>query len=310
MLLKGKLYIFWSLHQTTTVSFVYLIQAMLYIFWSLHQTTTCSVASNMSNELYIFWSLHQTTTSYDATMDGNVLYIFWSLHQTTTEECSCFCSHCCISFDPYIKPQLQGLTLHWHMVVYLLIPTSNHNRKKTRCVLNLVVYLLIPTSNHNSLHYGWYSILLYIFWSLHQTTTRNAWSHQKVRCISFDPYIKPQRRQRYHVRLWVVYLLIPTSNHNFWTLFATPLAVVYLLIPTSNHNGMGGTHFFWTLYIFWSLHQTTTNMAKQQKDLSCISFDPYIKPQRRSPFLRTGIVVYLLIPTSNHNLRKTRCVMK
>ena len=34
---------------------------------------------------------------------------------------------------------------------------------------------------------------------------------------------------------------------------------------------------------------------------SCISFDSYIKPQPSKFFLDTSAVVYLLIPTSNHN---------
>ena len=34
---------------------------------------------------------------------------------------------CCISFDSYIKPQPKSLTLSTVIVVYLLIPTSNHN---------------------------------------------------------------------------------------------------------------------------------------------------------------------------------------
>ena len=33
-------------------------------------------------------------------------------------------------------------------------------------------------------------------------------------CISFDSYIKPQRIVRSQVKTQVVYLLIPTSNHN------------------------------------------------------------------------------------------------
>ena len=33
----------------------------------------------------------------------------------------------------------------------------------------------------------------------------------------------------------------------------------------------------------------------------CISFDSYIKPQPLGKLLATNIVVYLLIPTSNHN---------
>ena len=41
----------------------------------------------------------------------------------------------------------------------------------------------------------------------------------------------------------------------------------------------------------------------RKKLLSCISFDSYIKPQ---PIMRcsdNSLVVYLLIPTSNHNCR-------
>ena len=34
----------------------------------------------------------------------------------------------------------------------------------------------------------------------------------------------------------VVYLLIPTSNHNVLLKLICRLLVVYLLIPTSNHN--------------------------------------------------------------------------
>ena len=49
-------------------------------------------------------------------------------------------------------------------VVYLLIPTSNHNSTVTIVVRPLVVYLLIPTSNHNYISYidlsGWVVYLL------------------------------------------------------------------------------------------------------------------------------------------------------
>ena len=34
---------------------------------------------------------------------------------------------CCISFDSYIKPQLYNTANAFKSVVYLLIPTSNHN---------------------------------------------------------------------------------------------------------------------------------------------------------------------------------------
>ena len=55
----------------------------------------------------------------------------------------------CISFDSYIKPQPPVYEEVQHEVVYLLIPTSNHNKETLNVSLSSVVYLLIPTSNHN-----------------------------------------------------------------------------------------------------------------------------------------------------------------
>ena len=207
------------------------------------------------------------------------LYIFWFLHQTTTQQNEWSLNKCCISFDSYIKPQPRW---HWLLalpVVYLLIPTSNHNLvfcnticielyifwflhqtttirciglQVPRCIsfdsyikpqlilwclsLRLVVYLLIPTSNHNLACCCLFHVLLYIFWFLHQTTTCIILTLQIWRCISFDSYIKPQLLLNLNFSLSVVYLLIPTSNHNFAVLLNCWWLVVYLLIPTSNHN--------------------------------------------------------------------------
>ena len=55
----------------------------------------------------------------------------------------------CISFDSYIKPQLLFCLSARYLVVYLLIPTSNHNDIARGFCSRRVVYLLIPTSNHN-----------------------------------------------------------------------------------------------------------------------------------------------------------------
>ena len=186
-----------------------------------------------------------------------------------------------------------------------------------------VVYLLIPTSNHNCRLRRPLWCQLYIFWFLHQTTTGIPIYCDGTRCISFDSYIKPQHWIRTCVRKSVVYLLIPTSNHNTHSLFRYPNK----------------------LYIFWFLHQTTTyglgdmiasscisfdSYIKPQLGhlvafylIGCISFDSYIKPQLFNVWLNAPLrcisfdsyikpqlnglwyflykVVYLLIPTSNHN---------
>ena len=81
---------------------------------------------------------------------------------------------------------------------------------------------------------------------------------QQFRSISFDSYIKPQPVGEYGVQSLVVYLLTPTSNHNYNGIRLIVVKVVYLLTPTSNHNGPIIVTTTIRLYIFWLLHQTTT----------------------------------------------------
>ena len=241
----------------------------------------CHLDGWCRNGLYIFWFLHQTTTKRSIRILHKLLYIFWFLHQTTTTELSSAPVQCCISFDSYIKPQPQLITNKREKVVYLLIPTSNHNGTQPQEVTHCVVYLLIPTSNHN------------------------------VRLMDNED-------------LKVVYLLIPTSNHNhpiclsgfqelyiFWFLHQTTtsqttdssrkrLYIFWFLHQTTTKT------FIWLsttmLYIFWFLHQTTTASLASDTWLRCISFDSYIKPQPVGICSRACWVVYLLIPTSNHNV--------
>ena len=251
--------------------------------------------------LYIFWFLHQTTTSFTPSMSCLRLYIFWFLHQTTTLYKYTISSKSCISFDSYIKPQLRYILQVRFYVVYLLIPTSNHNDLRSVTKSLQVVYLLIPTSNHNFVILLFFFCVLYIFWFLHQTTTYKPNKKPRKSCISFDSYIKPQ---------------LPL-------IFGTIHRVVYLLIPTSNHNRCCRSVNSDMLYIFWFLHQTTTCLWYSISSERCISFDSYIKPQLRFRFRFRFLccisfdsyikpqrytrahfhqgVVYLLIPTSNHN---------
>ena len=212
-----------------------------------------------------------------------MLYIFWFLHQTTTTLSAPPRSLGCISFDSYIKPQrYQSGISYW-----------------------AVVYLLIPTSNHNNADFGLPHFRLYIFWFLHQTTTSALYEVTAHSCISFDSYIKPQLKDFDSVGDCVVYLLIPTSNHNF---------------DRKEEEER-------KLYIFWFLHQTTTFLFLALALFCCISFDSYIKPQplrysvqpqgccisfdsyiKPQPFWcewTAQPVVYLLIPTSNHNTNKS-----
>ena len=231
-----SLYIFWFLHQTTTV------------FWLTYDFCSC-----ISFDSYI-----KPQLQINILLDNPSCISFDSYIKPQPEQIRFERSISCISFDSYIKPQLWAIALRLPPVVYLLIPTSNHNSGCWTIPTAWVVYLLIPTSNHNvtedapvqfrvvylliptSNHNPWFTrnlgFTLYIFWFLHQTTTASLIVPDISSCISFDSYIKPQLFQQTINNKTVVYLLIPTSNHNVETFHTILARVVYLLIPTSNHN--------------------------------------------------------------------------
>ena len=144
------------------------------------------------------------------------------------------------------------------VVVYLLNPTSNHNPGRLLPYPErlYIFWILHQTTTYLLLQLG-YGVL-YIFWILHQTTTLWHRRYDFFRCISFESYIKPQLISGSVLLLYVVYLLNPTSNHNFFDALDRLKA----------------------LYIFWILHQTTTIIPDMLNPMRCISFESYIKPQR------------------------------
>ena len=176
-----------------------------------NHNTLCFVT--YSAALYIFWFLHQTTTMARTRKDNKELYIFWFLHQTTTILVGHWKMVRCISFDSYIKPQQADMKSQAKEVVYLLIPTSNHNIPLSSMEYNLVVYLLIPTSNHNQYKTIRFVVLLYIFWFLHQTTT--AYSHtQNINMLYIFWFLHQTTTEWLH-RKNIVWLYI------FWFLHQT-----------------------------------------------------------------------------------------
>ena len=148
--------------------------------------------------------------------------------------------------------------------------------------------------------------MLYIFWFLHQTTTNEVFCSRLAGCISFDSYIKPQLFTNDVVALRSCISFDSYIKPQLIGIYRCTPVVVYLLIPTSNHNPLDEVRPHCLLYIFWFLHQTTTSMVLLLSLRSCISFDSYIKPQLFEMNPGDTIVVYLLIPTSNHNCRLRR----
>ena len=109
-------------------------------------------------------------------------------------------------------------------------------------------------------------------------------------CLSSCSYIKPQHLAIRPLILWVVYHLVPTSNHNRATMPRMRARVVYHLVPTSNHNptlhqyiltivvyhlvptsnhNLGScAAYFQTLFIILFLHQTTTTFCPSYRATS------------------------------------------
>ena len=146
----------------------------------------------MSPTLYIFWFLHQTTTWLMNIMISGLLYIFWFLHQTTTSNVLLVIDVRCISFDSYIKPQQQLRTQRLRRSCISFDSYIKPQQFVAVCMLHLVVYLLIPTSNHNCtriLPFGGRCISFDSYIKPQQIINI---TERRISCISFDSYIKPQ----------------------------------------------------------------------------------------------------------------------
>ena len=187
---------------------------------------------------------------------------------------------CCISFDSYIKPQPTEDGNGSQHVVYLLIPTSNHNLQPCKLILiwlYIFWFLHQTTTISTAVPWVW---RLYIFWFLHQTTTTLIAKLLYLCCISFDSYIKPQRRQ--------------VSRREKLCCISFDSYIKPQLAETSGFQWRSCISF--DSYIKPQPCRYTCISAT-----SCISFDSYIKPQHPVSKAFDFNVVYLLIPTSNHN---------
>ena len=170
----------------------------------------------------------------------------------------CWIYSCCISFDSYIKPQPAASLCNAYQRCISFDSYIKPQLLRFWLFASRVVYLLIPTSNHNYAIVGEVFAQLYIFWFLHQTTTTRPSRWSLMCCISFDSYIKPQPYNMLFVKnlsciSFDSYIKpqrgSPSVSHPCRCIsfdsYIKPQPgylgdscrrVVYLLIPTSNHN--------------------------------------------------------------------------
>ena len=79
---------------------------------------------------------------------------------------------------------------------------------------------------------------------------------------------------------------------------------LYIVLFLHQTTTQSPTHQMATeLYIVLFLHQTTTSGYETRREVRCISYYSYIKPQHYYYMYYLITVVYRTIPTSNHNQR-------
>ena len=143
-----------------------------------------------------------------------MLFIILFLHQTTTEQnewnlaqcCLSSCSYIkpqlisgvnevflrCLSSCSYIKPQLYSVFCILCIVVYHLVPTSNHNlQNPAQNVERLFIILFLHQTTTKAMVLI-HELLLFIILFLHQTTTISLFFFCILCCLSSCSYIKPQ----------------------------------------------------------------------------------------------------------------------
>ena len=121
-------------------------------------------------------------------------------------------------------------------------------------------------------------------------------------CLSSCSYIKPQLPTFWWAHNFVVYHLVPTSNHNHFTmpLSEIPLFIILFLHQTTTCRTFGYGRL--QLFIILFLHQTTT-YTPSFRVVVWLFIILFLHQTTTPQYERTiyRCVVYHLVPTSNHN---------
>ena len=190
-----------------------------------------------------------------------MLFIILFLHQTTTIVSFLLSFPSCLSSCSYIKPQLAEPSHGIGVVVYHLVPTSNHNTELDSALKDRLFIILFlhqtTTSDVNPFQQGKLFIILF----LHQTTTFSKCNMDEWCCLSSCSYIKPQLRWFCPFPRWVVYHLVPTSNHNLQFFRGVRFQLFIILFLHQTTTGLLLCISLVLLFIILFLHQTTTHLG-------------------------------------------------
>ena len=212
----------------------------LYIFWILHQTTTISPSYLHLSSCISFESYIKPQHRLDHRQPSLVVYL---LNPTSNHNPPALIRHCCgvvYLLNPTSNHNfiLQNLALAELYIFWILHQTTTHRTPTLKCPLLYIFWILHQTTTTYLAES--FELLLYIFWILHQTTTLFITGSPNSCCISFESYIKPQPSGYRADVCEVVYLLNPTSNHNcnLLSISAAKLHIFWILHQTTTDDSL------------------------------------------------------------------------
>ncbi len=197
---------------------------------------------------------------------------------------------------------MQTLFLIKLYISYILHQTTTFNQWQTFLISCISLISYIKPQRGQGAHFLGTSCISLISYIKPQLTLDSK--NSRLGCISLISYIKPQHIGDVHEVVAGCISLISYIKPQRSSAPGARQGVVYLLYPTSNHNSAARPSSSEALYISYILHQTTTLTDACILLMCCISLISYIKPQLTKFIRLLGPVVYLLYPTSNHNVER------
>ena len=166
------------------------------------------------------------------------------------------------------------------LVVYHLVPTSNHNWWRLRAGRIPVVYHLVPTSNHNL-------------------------GYQAVNTMEVVYHLVPTSNHNdtgsWNVVAEVVYHLVPTSNHNHSSIvLQLEMLFIILFLHQTTTPTLGNASLTRCLS---SCSYIKPQLGRDSLFLGRVVYHlvPTSNHNSLAFYSETLLVVYHLVPTSNHN---------
>ena len=189
----------------------------------------------------------------------------------------------CFSFQFYIKPQHKFGRNAILPVVSHSNSTSNHNTERRRQIEDFVVSHSNSTSNHNTALPLFRQVLVVSHSNSTSNHNRQCVGVRRCAVVSHSNSTSNHNRQR-RIPATCPLFLIPILHQTTTKVVYTVGGSMLFLIPILHQTTTANTMYLVVVRLFLIpiLHQTTTRKQARCINMSCFSFQFYIKPQPRA----------------------------